>query len=537
MHDNRSSFSDSVARLPHGAALALIALSALLIYGSSLGYGFLLTWDDNYYITQNPLVRNLSLDNIATAFTAFRVGNYAPIHILSYMIDHSLWGHNPVGYRVVNLALHALNGCLLYLLTVRLHRSRYWALCAALVFIAHPVQVETVVWISERKTLLSLTFFLGALHAFISYRRCQSNRYPYLLALALYILACLTKSVVVVFPLVILLHDLIMTDRRPSAIILDKIPFFLIAAATARMAMLSQAVRETGGGISDLHGGTLSSHILTSLTTIPDYLVMLLWPVRLSALYTIRITTTPDPKVVASLLLMACAVGAGVFLYRRRSPLLFWYATAIICLLPVMQIVPLVTLRNDRYLYFPMIGISTLAGYCVDTIGRRSVRSRQLAVVLPLLVLVALAVGSHFRSRVWRDDVTLWQDATMKQPECAVAWGNLGEAYHYAGDLPADAAAYARSLELDGTNLLNLNNIVATYAEMGHYAQGVPYAERLLQLDPSSYVGHKNLGIALLEAGRKGEARAHLETALALRPGDPAVLQQLGRMAGIPASP
>jgi len=524
-------------RLPHWIALGLLTAAACLIYGTSLGYGFLSTWDDNYYITQNPLVRSFSGNNIFTAFTSFRVGNYAPVHILSYMADYSLWGYNPLGYRLVNLALHLLNGLLLYSLTIRLHRSRPWALVAALLFIVHPVQVESVVWISERKTLLAMAFFLGALHAFAAYRQRQGNRYLYLLSVVLFVLACLTKSVVVVLPLVILLYDLLMTERFSLGLITDKIPFVAIAGLTAHMAMLSQSSLETGGGMTGMHGGTLSAHIFTSLTIFPDYLVMLLWPLNLSSLYTINIMTTADIKVAGSLLLIILAVSGSYLLYRRSKPLFFWYATAIVGLLPVMQIVPLVTLRNDRYLYFPMIGIAVLAGYCATALMGNSGRARLAAITLTAMILLTLALGSHSRSKVWQNDVTLWQDATSKQPGCAKAWVNLAEAYHNAGNLNATVTAYSRALNLEGDNRISLNNLVATYAELEMYLQGMPYAQRLILLEPTSYVGHKNLGIALLEAGRKQDARHHLETALRLRPGDPAVLQQLGRLGFSATSP
>lgn len=521
----------------HSAALALLIISAIWIYASSLKFGFLQTWDDNYYVTFNPLVRSMSSSNIIGAFTSFRVGNYAPVHILSYMIDYSLWGYNPTGYRLENLFLHILNGCLLYALTVRFFSSKQWALFTALLFIAHPVQVESVAWISERKNLLSMTFFLAAFHAFIAYRNSDKKLFFYLSCIVLFSIACLSKSAAVVFPLIIVLYDLLLTDKSATKLIIDKLPFMIIAALTAWTTILSQSSLESGGGITGLFGGLLSSHIFTSLSIFPDYLQMLFWPFNLSALYTINIITTPDVTVVISLTLIILATAGGYLLYQKKNSLFFWYMTALICLLPVMQIVPLVTLRNDRYLYFPMIGIAVIAGYFADFLIRSSGRSKLITISLLATILMALAAGSQARSQVWRDDITLWTDATIKQPGCAKAWDNLGEAYHNVSNLPATAEAYSRSIALDGDNLISLNNLIVTYAEMGLYSRGMPYAERLVLLEPSSYVGHKNLGIALFEKGRKTEARQQLEIALQLRPGDKEVLQQLARMGVNVSSP
>src|SRR6266568_9353271 len=156
------------ARLkPHLSPLLLLMIVTIAVYGGTVGHDFLINWDDDRYVTGNEAVRGLTLAHLQEAFSTFYVGNYAPVQIVSYMLDHALWGMRASGFLATNVLIHGVNTLLFYGLIFRLQRDRLWACLAAFIFLVHPVQVESVAWISQRKNLLAMLFFLGAFHLYV----------------------------------------------------------------------------------------------------------------------------------------------------------------------------------------------------------------------------------------------------------------------------------------------------------------------------------------------------------------------------------
>ncbi len=234
----------------HALAVASLAAAALAVYWHVLGHQFLANWDDAGYVTNNPVIHDLSWRGIRTVFGRSYFYNYAPIHLLSYMVDDALWGLRPSAFALTNVVLHAANGVLFYLLLVKLGWRRLAAWAAALIFLVHPVQVESVAWISQRKAVLSLFFFLLALLAFVRYRRTDGRRRWVLYAgsLLAFGLALLTKATTVVFPLIAVLFDRhFERERSRSTWLLDKLPFLGAAAAVAVATVRAQSP-EMGGG-------------------------------------------------------------------------------------------------------------------------------------------------------------------------------------------------------------------------------------------------------------------------------------------------
>ena len=311
-------------------------------------------------MTNNPVIHDLGWRGIRTVFSRSYFYNYAPIHLLSYMVDDALWGLRPSAFAFTNVVLHAANGALFYLLLIEFGWRRLAAWAAALIFLVHPVQVESVAWISQRKAVLSLLFFLLALLAFVRYRRTDGRRRWVLYAASLlaFGLALLTKATTVVFPLIAVLFDRhFERERSRSTWLLDKLPFLGAAAAVAVATVRAQSP-EIGGGTSDYHGGSPFATLLTMLPVLVRYLGMVAWPARLSAVYAPSIKTAIDLEVLLAAALLALVVAFGVHLYRRRSEQLVWLLVFAIGLLPVSQIIPIVTLMNDWYLYLPMLGAS-----------------------------------------------------------------------------------------------------------------------------------------------------------------------------------
>jgi tetratricopeptide (TPR) repeat protein len=519
-----------------------LALSVALVYGRILGHDFLLTWDDRLYVVHNEAVQGFSLDHLRTLFTTFYVGNYAPVQMLSYMLDYRIWGLAAGGFLLTNLLLHLTNGLLFFQLLYRLYRDRLLATVATALFLLHPVQVETVAWVSQRKNLLAMLFFLLAWECYNRYRSAagSSGRGAYVGSVVFMALAVLSKSVAVIFPAVILAYDVCMpSDRNPKRIV-DKIPHLALALAGIGIALLSQTPATdnwgvaAGGGIAGYHGGSPLATLFTMLTVGCRYLVLLLWPTGLSAAYDPEIHRSVDPAVLGAALALGLLAFAAFRLYRADRRLGFWPLYIVIAFAPVAQIVPLITLMNDRYLYFPMLGIAALAGAGVSQLSARNIPvNRALQTLLIAAPLLALAVISFFRAGVWRDDITFGRDTVARCPTSVTAWEGLGEAYYFSGQpLQAEAKqAFQQALALSPTSIITLYNLGVLSVETGDDTRGYELLRQVTALNSRHAAAWSYLGDILLRRQLFDQAEQAYAASLASQPDLRRSLEGMGNLA------
>ncbi len=508
----------------HTATLLLCMAVTFLVYGAVYGHEFLVSWDDNIYVSANEAVRGFSFSHLKAAFTRFYVGNYAPLHIVSYMLDYTLWGMRPGGYLLANVFIHAVNGFLLYLLVLRLSGRFLPSIMAALLFLVHPAQVESVAWVSQRKSVLAMFFMLVSTLAYIAYRdRAERKHLFYLFSVASFTAALLTKSTAVILPCLLLLYDYCFESRTVRATLVDKIPFIAAATATAVLAIISQSPEAgAGGGRVPFHGGSPYATFLTMLPVLVHYLGIVLWPSGLSAAYAPAIKSSPDSEVCLAALLISLLVAGLCYLFRKERKLFFWGAIIPLGLLPVLQIVPLVTLINDRYLYFPMIGIAPFAVIGIAGIleKNRAATGKWVWTGVAILLL-ALAVAARQRVNVWHDSYSLWKDATAKVPESFMAWYNLGALFITKGQ-----HVQARPI-LEKLQLMDPDN--AKIHEMwGHYyyqTNDIMQAEiaytKAIRKSPGRHKSLLYLGNIYLSQGRVEDALHNFHRAQEIHPGSP----------------
>ena len=526
--------------------LLVLALVSMAVFCRALGHDFLINWDDRQYVLDNSIIRGFSLDHLKAAFTTFYLGNYAPLHLVSYMLDYQFCGMNATGFILSNILLHTMNGMLFYLLLRRIAGERVWIFAAALIFLLHPVQVESVAWVSQRKNLLAMSFFLMAIYLYREYRGGERKKPAlfYLLSLAAFILALLAKSVVVILPLVLILFDNCLLNRRDlKGLFLDKVPFIAIAAIFCVVAVESQSMQYQGGR-SSWHGGTPYATFLTMLPVLASYLRMIAWPANLSAFYDVPIRTAVDGEVAMAALLCLILIAAGVLLYRRRRPLFFWFALFFIGLIPVSQIVPIVTLMNDRYLYFPMLGAASFLGMVAfgDKVwSELSPSPKALAVPLIFLFMtVALAAASVRRVGVWWDSATLWGDAVRKAPNLALTHDSYGEGLLQQGDIDEAVGQFMIALSLDkardgiqedagerNARADTHNNLGTAYGMKGLADAAIDQFSTAIRLNPGFAKAYYNLGNGLMHKGMFAEALQCFEIAVRLEPANPALLDKL----------
>jgi tetratricopeptide (TPR) repeat protein len=513
--------------------LAVILLATLGVFGPSLGHDFLLNWDDPPYVTKNEVIRKFTWTNLKTVFSSFYVGNYAPLQMVSYMVDHALWGMRPAGFIFGNIACHGTAGLLFYLLLRRFSLAAPAALAGTLLFLLHPVQVESVVWISQRKTVLAMVFYLLSFHGYLDWYRQRGGGSSYILSLAAFAAALLTKSVAVVLPLTLLLHDHCFgRERRQGKLFLDKIPYLLAALAVVVLALMSQSPEYNGGGRTGFHGGSLWATLLTMLPIYVTYLRMLVWPSGLSIVYAPPIRTTVDPVVIASLVVLLLLAGGVLWAYRRDRRLFFWLAAVPVGLLPVSQLVPLVTLMNDRYLYFPLLGVGASAAVLLDRALRTQPARRWLILAGCALVVVILAGISLQRSRVWQNSFLLWDDATTKQPTSGVAWLMYGELFEGKGKFGEAIACEERAVATcRGVECrLALRKLSELYLRESRGDDAQRSIAELLRRFPEAGDGYALRGHRYYQAGMLDKAESDYLEALKRAPGMVSALSALGNV-------
>jgi tetratricopeptide (TPR) repeat protein len=506
----------------------MLVILVAVVYGSSLGHDFQRNFDDNWYVLYNEAVRGVGWHNLRAAFTGFYVSHYQPLTIVSFMLDYTLWGVTPGGYHLTNLVIHAVNGLLIYRFFRQLSGDRLYALTGAALFLVHPVQVETVAWISQRKSLLSLFFLLLAWEWYRRYRDAEAGqtRIAYAASVTAYVVSLLSKVMTVVFPLILVAYDHCFYPQKRRSLQMDKILFFIFAGVIVAINIYSES---TDKGVGTYPGGGPWATFLTMLTVFCRYLGMLVWPAGLSAVYAPTIHRTIDAGVLAAAFVLFVVVLLTVIMYRRDRRLAFWVFFFWIGLLPVANIVPMLFLMQDHFLYMPVIGVAALAGSAAVWLRERlGTFSPKLPYLLPGMLLLALSISSFQRLTVWRNDFTLWSDALAKEPTSYKAWLYYGDALNLSGQKVDVRSIYERSLQLNPDNTETLNRLGDLYTEEGELDKGLALLKKLLEKDPSFVTGWASLGNNYLKRGNYVEAEKAYKRSQALQPDSWQVLALLG---------
>ena len=512
----------------------LIFLLVLGLYFNTLGHGFV--FDDMTLIVQNPQVKQLKWAEIVKA------GNYRTVRTLTYAVNYALGGENAFGYHLFNVALHGFNAVLVYLLFWAWTGSNILSGSGALLFAAHPIQTAAVAYISGRKDLLATLFVLLACYLYTLYRR-KNRRHLVFLSLFFFLLGILSKEVIVVFPGLLFLFDVLLPPRStpgrqgslPPLEVLKRSPLaYGLSVLFALLAIyyaifLTQASRMMG-----LWGGSLTTHIGTSFKLFVHYLRLVLVPYPLIADYTGEVFPISKGFLEPSTLLAVALVGAYVVLAgwacRRRPRLAFGLLWFFLALLPILQIVPFHEIAADHFLYFPLVGITFLGGCATEYL----VRSKGLDILAwGLLGLICLVFSGVVvdRNRDWADQQSLWEATIKMAPGSYRANSNLGSIYQAQGKPELAIEHTKRGLELDAAKALPWNNLGAIYHDLAEKAnregkpqralilaeEGIRSLENAIVRDPSDPFAFGNLGSCFKQLGLAWERQGQVEKALESR--------------------
>jgi Flp pilus assembly protein TadD len=512
-----------------GATLLLVIA---YLYHPATAFPFLDGWDDPEYVTANPKIRSLAFANLIRIFTSFDMGNYAPIQILSYAVEYQIWGIHPFGFRAVNIGLHFLNAILVFIIVRRICSRDIIALVVALIFSVHPLQVEAVAWIAQRKTLLATFFMLLSFLYFMRYREGERS-FDHNVASLCYVLALLAKVSVIVLPAYMLAYDLLVHGQLVRKRLVHD--YFFVGLVSVVMVAVTLVAQGVGVGVRPSHYG---QGIIQSSSVPPTiwgyYVRSFFWPARLSALYDENVILQ---AVVWKAFLTIAGLAIVVFILvrlknGRSRKQWFWLAWFFIGLLPVSQIVPMVTAMNDRYVYFPLIG---LAAFAVTAIydGRFSgtPRSGLVWTVVASLVMFP-AVGAYgwaakARLPVWKDTYALWSDAIAKYPQQAKAHNNLGAHFEQQGKLAQAEREYKTALDIDPEMFVARYNLGKVYGQRGRLEEAAAEFQKAADILPADPTIHYFLGMAYKMGGHPALAIQEFQRDLHITPGKLTSIKEL----------
>jgi tetratricopeptide (TPR) repeat protein len=513
-------------------AVALFVLTWLL-FARSLGHDFV-NYDDPDYVTANPHVRaGLSGEGLRWALTAGHASNWHPLTWVSHQSDATFFGDRPRGHHATSVTWHALTAALAFLALRRLTGACWTsAFCAAL-FAWHPLRVESVSWVAERKDVLSGFWWWAVLWLYAGYverRRAGGGGAAarYALALAAFALGLMAKPMLVTLPCVLLLLEVWPLRRvavpgpAPAgvataigswrAVLLEKVPFFALAAASA---WVTYQVQQAGGSVSAALG--LGDRLGNAVIAVVRYLGKFVAPVDLAVLYP-HPGSWPGRQVIAALVVIAVLSAVAAWQLRRRPWIAIGWCWFLGTLVPVIGIVQVgLQAMADRYTYLTLFGVQVALLWTVRDLVT-SAGARRLAAATGGAVLAALAALTWRQQGVWRDSDTLFTHALAVTERNYVAHDNRGLHRFKQGRNDEALADYRAALAINPAYLNANNNLGHALAQLGRPAEAVPYYRRALQAQPAQVEVRNNLANALSDTGQLAEAMEHYAFVLARDP-------------------
>jgi len=510
--DKRTSVSSRLR--PAGSGLLIILLT-LLVYLPALRAGFI--WDDPEYVSENQLLH--SPGGLARIWVPGNTFQYYPLVFTSFWIEYHLWGSHPLGYHLTNILLHACSAVLVWRLLRRLNVPAAW-FCAA-VFALHPVHVESVAWVTERKNVLAGLFYLLSLKCYLDFDRDRTTP-RYFAALALFVLALLSKTVVCSLPLVLLLIGWYRGGAWKWRDLINLLPFFVVGGALGLLTVWLERYQVGAHGIDwEL---TFAQRILIAGRALWFYAASLLWPAQLCFIYP---RWEPNPghllEWLAPLGVVAVLVTLWVLRARwGRGPLvaLLFFVVTLVPALGFFDVFPfLFSFVADHFQYLASLGFIVLVvgGVAHALAGRTGALWRQARVPVAVIALLVLGALTAKRCQVYRDEETLYGDTLAKNPAAWMAHFNLGLILHERGDTDLAFEHFRRTVQLRPPYHKAHTMLARCYKERDDLDRAIQHYRAALQAEPRLVEANLNLGLLYALRRQYQQAIPLYRRALALR--------------------
>jgi hypothetical protein len=461
-----------------GAVLAITLASYLPVFRA----GFV-GWDDNVYVTDNPEIENLSFSSAAKILTSVHKNLYKPLTILSFAVEYKYFKLNPAVYHTTNLLFHLANCALVFYLILALGGGFYAALITAILFGIHPMHVESVAWIAERKDQLYTFFMLGSMILYLSYSRSE-NRTVYYASLLIYILSLMSKPQALALPFLLLLCDYFTKRKINTLCVAEKVPFLVLSilfAYAARHALAGRCPIVNAGYVT-------WDYVSVSAYACLLYLGKAVLPVGLCAFYPFpELSGGNLPLKYSSAPLILLALAAGVFIFRRRSKTMVFGT-----LFFALTIFPALPLRNsfmaiafDHFTYVPYIGLFFIIGRLGEHIWLHHRLARSFAVYAGVAVVIILSVMTSARCMVWHDGVSLWSDFLSKA-QYGLAYRYRGDNYLAKREFNKALSDYTSAIALTPDDIAAYDSRGEVYEALGENEKAIADYEKAIALSPET---------------------------------------------------
>ncbi len=505
-----------------------LLLLVVLAFGNVINNGYVL-YDDHLYVFKNMHVRNgLSLKNVLWAFSSVKEGNWHPLTWLSHMAVVEFGGLAPAWHHLLNLLLHAANVVLLFGLLCSMTGAPLRSFAVAAFWAVHPLHVESVAWIAERKDVLSMFFGLLALQAYVFYVK-KAGKGWYLAALALLLLGLMCKPLLVSLPMLMLLLDCWPLDRMhistPSrffrenkGLILEKIPFFLVVFAASLLTMLAQ--REANAILS-MESFVRGKYLANALVSYIAYLWKLVVPLDLAPLYPLR-QNIPLWKSLGALILLTGISGSLLFFTRRAKYLAvgwFWYLVAMLPMIGIVQVG--VQSMADRYTYLPFVGLYMALVWGVGDLLQKNTaipRRNVVAMLLLIMPLFCLTLLTRHQVALWQNTFTLFRHTAKVVEDNYRARMILAYAYTEAGELEKAVEQLSLALKNRPNDPVIHFNLIKGYINLDKYTEASSAMTFALKKCPENSNLRNLNGFLLYKSGRLQEAQKEFSKAVELNP-------------------
>jgi len=499
-----------------------IFLLVLLVYLPLHQNGFLISWDDNRYVLDNPHIKALNLNSITQSFTIFYDGHYHPLTLLSLAIDYQLYDLNPMGYHVTNLILHLINTFLIFWLVFLLFekKNRTIPLVTALLFGISTIHVESIAWASERKNLLFASFFLLSLISYLQYLKTDRT-WIYFVALGLFVCSLLSKVMAIPLSITLFLIDYFFNRNLLSRKVwLEKIPFLLVAIIFGVVAIIAQ--KSSWGDHLSQEQYSFIERILFSGFAFITYILKLLIPYKLSGFY-------PYPKdvggfiVIRNVVFVLISIGLIIvaFYFRKRKKIvtfcLLFFSINIFLLLKTFDVPAGDYIMADRYTYISSVGIFILIATGFKYLISSSILFKKIGITLLVLYIVFLSLQTFNRVSVWKDDITFYSDVISKYPEAELAYTNRGAIKKENRQYTKALADFNKAIQLGKNDFKAFANRGAVYSDLGHYEKAVIDYKKATSLNAGNPDLLASYGFAQLQTGDFNGAIKTLNESLAIQ--------------------
>ena len=498
-----------------GICIALASLT-WLVFGQTLWHDFI-NYDDPHYVYENTRITGgLSISGIAWAFTHIHAMNWHPLTTISHMLDCQLYGLKAGWHHFTNVLLHTLAAILLFLALQQMTEAAWRSAFVAAIFAIHPLRVESVAWIAERKDVLSGVFFMLTLLAYVYYVRLPRVG-RYLVVVFAFACGLMSKPMLVTLPFVLLLLDywpLARIKGQYGKRVLEKIPLIALSAVSSIITFLVQK-----GAVGRAEDLPILERINNAIVSYVLYIWQMLWPMNLAVFYPHPENRLPLREIVSCLFVLICITALAIALRKQRPYLIAGWLWYLGMLVPVIGLVQVGWQgRADRYTYLPQIGLYIAAAWGVADLTALYRHQRTILSTAAIFIIGSLSLCAWVQTTYWRDSETLFRHALAVTANNDVAKNNLGIVFLGQGKVDEAISMLQTAVDLRPANSPAHENLAKALLQKGQVSEAIIHYRKLLELQPDNIEVHNIVGTVLTQQGRVREGVEEWQKVLAIQP-------------------